>query len=433
MRRREFLGGLSGAAAWPFAARVLRPGDPTKKRQKIPREAERRSARAVVQRLKAPPPSANDEIALLKHKLNQALDQQAAAAAVLRVIASSPGDLAPVFEAILSKSVRLCEAKFANLLLYENNAFRTTAMHRPPAAWRAARMRDPIIPAVAGSPLGRLVRTKKPVHISDLVDQQTFGNRAIIDLGRVRTYLAVPLLHEGRLIGAIVVYRQEIRPFTGSQIELVTSFAAQAVIAIENARLLKELRQRGGDLAKSLERQTATSEVLGIISNSSGDLVPAFRAMLENATRICDAKFGNFMLYDDGAFRVATMYGAPKAWSNHRKREPAIRPNPDNPLGRMARTKQLQHVADSRKDPAYLNREPSFVPIVDYAGARTLLVVPMLKDNELAGALGIYRQEVRPFTDKQIELVQELRRPGRHRHREHAAAQRAAATHRRSS
>src|SRR5262245_42382605 len=213
------------------------------------------------------------------------------------------------------------------------------------------------------------------------------------------------MVKEDEPVGAINIYRQEVRPFSEKQIELVSNFARQAVIAIENTRLLNELRQRTGDLSDALEQQTATSEVLGVISSSPGDLEPVFQTMLANATRICEAKFGNLLLYEGGVFRRAALYNAPQAWAELR-REPAIPVGTKNPLSRMVATKQLIHVSDLRTEQAYLEREPSIMVLADVAGARTVIAVPMLKENEIIGAITIYRQEVRPFTDKQIELVQ---------------------------
>src|SRR5215472_16537920 len=207
------------------------------------------------------------------------------------------------------------------------------------------------------------------------------------------------MLKENELIGAIGIHRQEVRPFTAKQIELIQNFASQAVIAIENTRLLNELRE-------SLEQQTATSEVLQAISSSPGELEPVFNSMLENATRICEAKFGNLLLYEGDAFRIVAMHGAPPEWDALRRREPVIRFSPVNPLGRIDATKQLQHIIDFRTERSYIEREPGPVAMAELAGARTVLVVPMLKENELIGVLAIYRQEVRSFSDKQIELVQ---------------------------
>jgi signal transduction histidine kinase len=207
------------------------------------------------------------------------------------------------------------------------------------------------------------------------------------------------MLKGNELVGAFGIFRQEVRPFTDKQIDLVSNFAAQAVIAMENTRLINELRE-------SLQQQTATANVLLVISSSPGDLKSVFQAMLENATRICEAKFGNLLLYDANAFRVAAMHGAPQAWSELKGHDPVIRfSNPKNALARVAATRQLQHIADFRMEESYLEREEGPVALAEAAGARTVLNVPMLKENELVGVIGIYRQEVRPFTDKQIELV----------------------------
>jgi GAF domain-containing protein len=219
-----------------------------------------------------------------------------------------------------------------------------------------------------------------------------------VKLSGSRTLIFVPMLKDDELIGSIAIYRREVRPFTDKQIELLTHFAAQAVIAIENTRLLDELRE-------SLDRQTATSEVLGVISASPGELEPVFEAMLENATRICGASFGNLLLSDGDSFWVAAMHGGTPEWNELRWRNPTVRAEGNHPLGRVVATKQLQHVADLSTEPSYLERDPSITAIVDVAGARTILMVPMLKENRLVGTFGIYRQEVRPFTGKQIELV----------------------------
>jgi GAF domain-containing protein len=222
---------------------------------------------------------------------------------------------------------------------------------------------------------------------------------AIADLAGARTILIVPMLKESALIGTISIFRQEVQPFTETQIELLSNFARQAVIAIENTRLLNELRE-------SLEQQTATSEVLKVISSSPGDLDPVFEAMLKSATRICESKFGSLLLYDGKTFRFATIFGAVEGWAEFRRRQSLVDPRRYDALGRLVATKQVQHIADIRTEPAYIAQDPGFVPLADVAGARTLLAVPMLKDGTLVGAITVYRQEVRPFTDKQIELVQ---------------------------
>jgi GAF domain-containing protein len=202
-----------------------------------------------------------------------------------------------------------------------------------------------------------------------------------------------------------VIYRQEVRPFTDKQIELVKNFAAQAVIAIENTRLLNELRQRTGDLSEALEQQTATSEVLKVISSSPGDLEPVFSAMLGNATRICEAKFGVLFLYEGDAFRVMALHGAPPAYAEERRRDPRIGIPHGTALARIVETRQTVQIADIQSEPVYSNDPQRRAGIMGSAGARTLIMVPMLKDDDLLGAIAIFRQEVRPFTDKQIGLV----------------------------
>ena len=207
--------------------------------------------------------------------------------------------------------------------------------------------------------------------------------------------------------GSLRLARRTIRPFTEKQIELVTTFADQAVIAIENARLLGELRQRTDDLTESLEQQTATSEVLKVISSSPGELEPVFNAMLANATRICEAKFGVLYLREGGAFRAAvTTPNAPPEYVKARKPELLLNPPPDGPLRRITATKQVVQIADLSKLQSYLERHPFTVAAVELGRFRTALGVPMLKDGEVVGAITILRQEVRPFTDKQIELVE---------------------------
>jgi signal transduction histidine kinase len=225
------------------------------------------------------------------------------------------------------------------------------------------------------------------------------------DVAGARTLVIVPMLKENELIGTITIYRQEVRPFNDKQIALVENFTKQAVIAIENTRLLKELRQRTDDLTESLEQQTATSEVLQVISSSPGELEPVFQSMLENATRVCGANFGVMHLWDGDNFNVAADYNIPPAYTALRQGV-QLRPHPESGLAAVVRTHQVAHIDDLRNAPAYLAGAPHAVRMADVAGARTLVVVPMLKENELIGTITIYRQEVRPFTDKQIALVE---------------------------
>ena len=332
----------------------------------------------------------------LLNELRESLQQQTATADVLKVISSSPGELAPVFQAMLENATRICEAKFGSLVLFEGDAYRRVALHNAPTAFVEEQGRSPLLPLTASPTLSRVTATKQVIHLADILAEQP--NEAIAKLGGARSVLCVPLLKDDRAVGVISIYRQEVRPFSNKQIELVSNFAAQAVIAIENARLLSELR-------KSLQQQTATSEVLSVISSSPSELAPVFQSILENATRLCEAKFGTLWLREGDKFRAAAMHGAPPAYVEARRRDPLIQPRPDGPVGRVAATKQVVHIADIKSIPSYIEGSPHIVDAVNLAGYRTTLGVPMLKDNALIGAIGIYRLEVRPFTDKQIDLV----------------------------
>src|SRR5262249_48551499 len=218
------------------------------------------------------------------------------------------------------------------------------------------------------------------------------------------TLLGVPLLREGVVIGVLALARSEVRPFAEKEIELVTTFADQAVIAIENVRLFDEVQAQKRDLSEALEQQTATSEVLQAISSSPGELAPVFQAMLENAVRICEAKFGTLNLYDGEAYRIVAYHDVPPAFAEAQGHD-LIRPHRQSGLAEVATTKQVVHIDDLRAQPPYLEGDPSVRAISDLGGARTIVLVPMLKENEFIGVITIFRQEVRPFTDKQIELV----------------------------
>jgi GAF domain-containing protein/CheY-like chemotaxis protein len=338
-----------------------------------------------------------DEVQARTRELTEALEQQTATSEVLQVISSSPGELEPVFQAILANAVRICGASFGNLLLYEGDAFRRVALHNAPPAWVADHQRDPIVPRRSGArSLYRVADTKQVVHIADLAVESP--DEPIVKFARARTLLVVPMLKETELVGVIGIYRQEVRPFSGKQIELLSNFARQAVIAIENTRLLNELRE-------SLQQQTATSEVLQVISSSTGELEPVFETILANATRICEAKFGSLYLYDGVRFRVGALHNAPAAFAEFRRREPVFHP-PAGGLAQIVATKRTVHTPDITLEKGYVDRNPIIVASVELAGFRTVLGVPMLKDDNLVGCINIYRQEVRPFADKQIELVQ---------------------------
>ena len=342
-------------------------------------------------------------------ELTESLEQQTATSEILRVISSSPGELEPVFEAILAKATRICSAMFGVLFASEGDGFRSVAIHGAPTAYTEARRREPVVRPDRNTAVGRVAATKQPVQIADISVEPAYTSDpkrfALLKHAGARTILSVPMLKDDELVGQIVIYRQEVQPFTEKQIELLTNFAAQAVIAIENARLLNELRQRTDELSESLEQQTATSEVLRVISSSPGELKPVFEALLENATRICGSKFGTMYLCEGDAFRAIAMHGAPAAYVRVRMREPVFHPGPETTLARIARTKQVVQIADLAAEWQAGKRDPMRVPGLELGGVRTLLSVPMLKESKLVGLISIYRTEVRPFPEKQIELV----------------------------
>jgi class 3 adenylate cyclase/putative methionine-R-sulfoxide reductase with GAF domain len=336
-------------------------------------------------------------VARLTHERDEALLRETANSEILRLISKSPGDLELVFRTILEHATRICNANFGTLFRFDGKNFHPAAQFNTPAALLEALTRRGPFKPTPGIPLDHVMRTKQVAHSPDMTAEPVHGLAA--KFGGARSLVAVPMLKDDALIGAILIYRQEVRPFTDKQIELVKNFAAQAVIAIENTRLLNELRQ-------SLEQQTATADVLRVISSSPGDLQPVFEAMLQNAVRICEAKFGVLHLYETGGFRIGATHNAPSAFAQAvARREPIFRPNPHHPLARVAATKCAVQVSDLTVDEAYKQRDPGAVRLVELAGARSLIAVPMLKDDVLIGDIVIYRQEVRPFTDKQIELV----------------------------
>ena len=337
--------------------------------------------------------------------LSEALEQQTATSEVLKVISSTPGELKPVFDAMLANATRICAATFGNLVLIHDDIPKVVAMHGAPRAFQELRRDDPRVQH--GSPVWEVIKNKSMIHVPDIAAIERYAGAAIATHAGARTFLGVPMLKGANLVGTISIYRQEVRPFTEKQIELVKNFAAQAVIAIENARLLTELRQRTDDLSESLEQQTATSEVLKVISSSPGELEPVFNAMLANATRICEATFGNLFLREGSTVFCAVAVHSKESYVDFWRRDPIVdlRQNPGVPLDRVTNTKQVVHVPDLRTDPSYVGKDTRIVPLVEDAGARTFVMVPMLKEGEIVGTIAMYRQEVRPFTEKQIELL----------------------------
>ncbi len=312
---------------------------------------------------------------------------------------------------MLEKAVRICDATFGNIFRWDGEAFQLMAAHKTPPAFAKARKLSPIRPTPT-TLFGRLVATKSLVHTADLAaEKQYFAERRpsyveAVELGGIRAFLVVPMLKNDELIGAIGLFRHEVRSFSDKQIELVKGFASQAVIAIENARLLNELQQRTTELADALEQQTATSEVLQVMSTVSGDLEPIFAAMLKNAIRICDSKFGNVYFWDGNKLQSVASLNTPTAFVNAGERLSLNRLGAKNPISRMIETKAVVHIHDEAASEAYVEGDPRVVAAVELGGVRTLVVVPMLREGELIGALTLARQEVKPFNDRHIALVE---------------------------
>ncbi|HXF55481.1 MAG TPA: GAF domain-containing protein [Hyphomicrobiaceae bacterium] len=349
------------------------------------------------------------QIAPLQQQLKEAHERQAATAEILQVIASSPIDTQPVFDAIVWSGVKLFGDAAVFIALPEGDRVTAAALAEADesraAAWRA---RFPI-PLTREYMHGWAILDGRLVDVPDVEQapaELAAGARNFLASG-YRAVTIMPMMRAGAAIGALSVVRLAPGPLSDKQLAVLKTFADQAVIAIENTRLLNELRQRTDDLAESLQQQTATAEVLQIISTSPGDLQPVFQSMLENATRICDAKFGALFLREADGFRLAALRGLPDDLAKQLRRVGVRRPAPGTVLGRVARTKQTVHFLDALAEPDQFNVPPGFTgpTLTQIAGARTLVGVPMLKEDELIGAILIYRQEVRSFTDKQIALL----------------------------
>jgi two-component system, NtrC family, sensor kinase len=338
----------------------------------------------------------------LLSELRESPEQQTATADVLKIISRSTFDLKSVLRMLVESAAKLCDADMATITRQIDGVFYRAEFFGFSREFMDY-VRDIPITADRGSVSGRALLEGKVVHIPDVNADPEYTFLQAQKLANYRTALGVPMLREGVPIGVLSLTRREARPFAGKQIELVATFADQAAIAIENARLLNELRQRTDDLTESLEQQTATSEVLRVISSSPGELEPVFEIMLQNAVRICGAKFGNLLLCEEDCYRIGATYGAPAAYVDFLKREGPFHVDRRLGLGQMVRTKQNYQVADIMDEATHDDRLR--IATMTLAGARTLIGVPMLHEDKVIGCIIIYRQEVRPFTDKQIDLV----------------------------
>jgi PAS domain S-box-containing protein len=343
------------------------------------------------------------ENARLFEELRQSLQQQTATGEVLKVISRSAFDLKSVLHTLVESAARLCDADKATISRQIGGVFYRAESYGFSNEFMDYVKNIPIEPG-RGSAQGRVLLEGKAVHVLDVEADPEFTFKDAARLDDFRTVLAVPILREGVPIGALALTRLEVRAFTDKQIELVSTFADQAAIAIQNVKLFEEVQAKTLDLEESLQQQTATSEVLQIISSSPSDLSPVFEKILENATRVCGAQFGSMNLVEGDSVRQAALYNAPAALAEVRVNR-VSRPHPQSSLATAIRTKQVVYLADLRMTPAYLDRSPSTVELVELGGARTVVVVPMLREDQVIGVLTIYRQEVRPFADKQIELV----------------------------
>jgi GAF domain-containing protein len=348
-------------------------------------------------------PSAADhktqsDVAQLIRERDEALEREKATAEVLRVISSSPGELEPVFQAMLANATRICGAEFGNLFLREGDTFRAVAVHGPPTSYVEWYRREPLFdPAeLRNTPLARVAGSKRVLHMLDLREDQSYVEQnprivALVESAGARTILGVPMLKEDELIGAIFIYRLEVQSFTDKQIELVQNFAAQAVIAIENTRLMNELRE-------SLQQQTATADVLKVISRSAFELQTVLDTLIETAVKLCEARRGVIFRRDGDTYHGVAFYNASADLIDFIRRHP-ITPGRHTITARVAQERRTIHVADLQADPEYSYALRDIDPI------RTELGVPMFRGDEIVGVVILYKLEVQPFTEKQIELV----------------------------
>ena len=342
-----------------------------------------------------------DSVRQFQRERDEALEQQAATSEILSVISRSPADVQPVLDTIVRAAVKLCNSYDAVILLRNSDRLRIAAHHGP------IKIDFTHGPINRDWVSGRCVVDRVPVHVHDLAaegEEFPLGRDISLRL-KQRTVLAVPFLRGGEAIGSLTMRRQEVLPFSEKQIALLQTFSAQAVIAIENTRLFEAEQQRRRELSESLEQQTATAEILRVISSSPGELQTVFQTLLGNALRLCVADFGLMFQCDGSGMELMTHRGADPAYLDYMRRG-LDHPGPDTLIAQVIKSRAPVQFDDYAKSQAYLDRDPLAVMAVEGGGVRTILGVPMLREGELIGAIALYRKEVRPFTDKQIELLQ---------------------------
>ena len=338
-------------------------------------------------------------------ELSEAQEQQTATSEILQVISGSLTDIQPVLEAIAAKALDLCKAWTSTVFRFDGELVHLAAHHSlSPEAVESLRQTYPMAPSRGGA-AARAVLSRSIVYISDIREDPEYRLQAVAEAAGYLSVLAVPMLRKGQPIGAVAVSGAQVGAFSQTQIALLETFAAQAVIAIENVRLFTELGARNRELTESLEQQTATGEVLQVISGSPTDVQPVFDTILDNATRLCEAHRGGLFLFDGDAYHAAAFRGAASALVEYHTRAP-IRPGPHTALARVLRELRPVHIDDVFADAAFAEGDPLRRAVVELEGMRTLLMVPLLKEGRLVGALSVYRREVRPFADRQIGLLQ---------------------------